>query len=122
MQQHIHGLGSMKMMGPMARNRNNVCLMTLKNSYCFVFLNQMESDLVGRARLAGFHTLWLIKNCLLQKSESFGLNGYQFSTLDKQPKSYLHLVGFHKGSVEGGDLRIIPLTNSSNEFLRLSDH
>lgn len=102
-------------LGPMA------VLLTLKRNYAYVFTNTMKSNLVVKAKKAGFSPLWLMKYVLLQKCGNFGVNGWQFSSLDKQPKSYLSLAGFYKGTVEDGNLTIITLTNAENEFLSIEN-
>ena len=79
----------------------------------------MKSDLVVKARMAGYFPLFLMKNCLLQKSAAFGKNGWQFSSMDKRPKSYLALVAFYKGKEEDGTLSVITLSNKNDELLTL---
>jgi hypothetical protein len=80
----------------------------------------METTLTAKAILAGFKPLFLIKNCLLQ-STKFGINNHQFSTMDKQPKSYLRLCAYFKGSEREGNLTIIPITNSEGRLLSLKE-
>ena len=115
---HIRALRAMKEMGPGVRNSNNVFIMCLKQYYAHLFVEEMETQLTASAVLAGFRPLFLIKNCLLQKT-NFGVNGYQFSSMDKQPKTYLRLVAYFSGSVEGGDLVVVPLANRDNQLLSL---
>ena len=81
----------------------------------------MASELVGNARLAGYRPVFLMKNMLLQKSANFGYRDYQFSSLDRLPKSYLTLVAFVKGSEEEGNLSMVVLTNQRDELLCLAD-
>ena len=81
----------------------------------------MKSSLVIQARLAGYQPVFLLKNALIQRSYNFGVNGYQFSSLDKRPKSYLALVGFSKGTTKDNDFSLITLTNRRNELLTIRD-
>ena len=118
---HAKALEFMKEHGPVLPNSNSLCLMTLKNEYVHAFVNQMGTQLVAKARLAGYHPIWLMKNCFLQKTP-YGLNGYQFSSLNKSPKSYIHLCGFCKGSEEEGNLRIVVLANKNNQFLSITNN
>lgn len=118
---HREAVNFMELHGPCVHGSagNGVALLSLKQAYAHVFVSTMQSELVVQARKAGYHPLWLIKNCLCQTSARFGINGYQFSTLDKRPKSYLSLVAFYKGGTNGEPLIMVTLTNNSNEFLKL---
>ena len=78
-------------------------------------MRNMTSDLVAKARLTGCMPLFLMKNAICSSTRDFGLNGYQMSTLNLQPKSYLALVGFFKG--QGEDLQVITLTNEENKLI-----
>lgn len=122
-EEHNEALQYMLTNGPVVKGcaTPEVTLLTLKKEYAHVFLAGMKSQLVVKARMAGFHPIWLMKNALLQKSQAFGINGWQFSSLDKSPKSYLSLVGFYKGTEADGNLSIITLTNQNNEFLSVTD-
>jgi hypothetical protein len=117
---HVRAMEAMKEMGPGAKNSSNVFLMTLKQYYAHLFVQEMETTLTAKAILAGFKPLFLIKNCLLQ-STKFGINNHQFSTMDKQPKSYLRLCAYFKGSEREGNLTIIPITNSEGRLLSLKE-
>ena len=97
----------------------NMLLLSLKQVYVHVFLGNMESDIMEKARLAGFLPVFLIKNAYLQRSAKFGLNGYQVSTMDMHPKSFLLLVAFYKGKLENDTLEIITLTNKEKQFMVL---
>jgi hypothetical protein len=119
-EEHKEALEYMRMHGPVVKGKAPVTLLSLKNVYTHYFLQGMSSPLVCAARMAGFQPLWLMRNCLLQKS-NFGKNGWQFSSIDKTPKSYISLVGFCKGSEEKHNLRVITLTNRNNKFLALSN-
>ena len=118
---HEDALRFMKEHGPIVTNSDNVALLCLKNAYAHTFVNQMKTQLVANAILAGFQPVWVIKNCLLQKAKSFGINGYQFSSLDKNPKSFIHLVGFCSGNAKDNNLRIIVLKNNEDEFLTINN-
>jgi hypothetical protein len=61
--------------------------------YVAVLMSFLNSPMVKKARLYGFHPLFLIKNSLLGKN-NFGVNGMQFGTIDKDAKSTILLVGF----------------------------
>jgi hypothetical protein len=117
-EEHLRVMKFCQEQGPMLFNSTQVNLLTLKNAYCHVFLGQMESPLVGAAILNGWRPLWMLKNCFLQKTE-YGIRGYQFSTLDKSPKSFMTLIGFFKGSEENHDLKIITLENHNHQFLAI---
>ena len=114
-QQNHASMEFLKDHGPVYNS--GIGFLNLKQNYAQVFLHNMESDLVVKARLAGFYPLFLIKNCLLQESRNFGVNGWQFSTMNKRPKSYLTLLGFWKGSEDNGDLTIISVTNAKNQLI-----
>ena len=115
---HVRAMKAMKELGPAAKNASNIFLMTLKQYYAHLFLEEMETQLTAKAILAGFRPLFLIKNCLLQKTK-FGINNHQFSTMDKQPKSYLRLCAYFKGSEKNGDLCVIPIANEHGRLLSL---
>ena len=98
---------------------NNTLFLSLKNEYAHVFIKNMESPMVAKARLLGFHPLFLMKNAIVQSTEKFGINGHQFTTINLKPKSFLALVGFFKG--KGEDLQLITLKNEDNSnFMVLS--
>ena len=84
-----------------------------------MFLRSMSSELVAKARLAGFQPLFLLKNAIVQKTDHFGLHGHQITTINVRPKSYLAMVGFFRGS--GENLQLITLTNEENHFLVLAN-
>jgi hypothetical protein len=114
-----HQLGMNFMMSHGPAINQNMLLLSLKQKYVHVFLGNMESDLMEKARLSGFLPVFLIKNAYLQKSAKFGINGYQVSTMDMSPKSYLLLVAFYKGNIENDTLEIITLTNQDKQFMVL---
>jgi hypothetical protein len=118
---HRDALEWMKYNGRVLHGSSDILLLSLKQAYAHVFLHAARSDLVVKARMAGFQPVWLIKNCLLQKNSAYGINGYQFSSLDKPPKSYMSLVGFTTGKQEDGTFRLITLTNNKKEFLSLKN-
>ena len=95
-------------------------LLSLKQECATVFLRNMQSELVAKARLAGFQPLFLIKNAIVQKTGRFGINGHQISTINLQPKSCLALVAFFRGS--GDDLQIITLKNEEEEFMVIDNN
>jgi len=92
---------------------------SMKQEYATVFLRSMESELVAKARLAGFQTLFLLKNAIIQDTTHFGLHGHQITTINISPKSYLAMVGFYKGY--GDDLQLITLQNKEQNFLVLAN-
>jgi len=89
--------------------------LSLKNEYAHVFLKNMESVLVAKARLAGFRPLFLMKNAIVQKKSNYGLNGHQVTSINIKPRSYLALVGFFKGGED--NLQLITLKNQQNQFM-----
>ena len=91
----------------------------MKQEYATVFLKSMESELVAKARLAGFQTLFLLKNAIIQDTTHFGLHVHQITTINISPKSYLAMVGFYKGY--GDDLQLITLQNKEQNFLVLAN-
>ena len=109
----------------MARNgavlpNNSTLFLSMKQEYATVFLRNMESEMVAKARLAGYQPLFLMKNAIIQKTDRFGVNGTQVTTINVQPKSYLALVGFFKG--KGEDLKIITLKNGQDNFMVIDNH
>ena len=94
--------------------------LSLKQDYATVFLRNMESELVAKARLAGFQPPFLMKNAIIQKTEKFGVNGTQVTTINIQPKSYLALIRFFKGN--GDNLQVITLKNEAENFMVLDNH
>lgn len=120
-QMHNHDTACqyMKENGPFVANSTNVPILTLKNAYSYHFVQNMKTALVAKARKAGFHPLFVLKNCYLQQTK-FGVNNSQFSTIDKNPKSFLQLVGFTRGTEENGDLTIIVLENKNKQLLRIN--
>jgi hypothetical protein len=117
---HINAMHVMKQKGPAVKNSSNIFIMCLKQYYAHLFVQEMETQLTAKAVLCGFRPLFLIKNCLLQRT-SFGVNNYQFSSMDVQPKTYLRLIAYFKGTVENNDLCIIPITNSKDQLLNLQN-
>lgn len=105
--------------GPMING--GVMLLSLKNAYLQVFLRNMTSAHTIQARLAGYQPLFLIKNCLLQESSRFGINGSQLSSMDMKPKTYLTFAGYYKGSLQDRNLHIIGMTNCDNNLLVQTD-
>lgn len=95
-------------------------LLNMKQQYCYYFVKAMKSKVTAAAYEHGFLPLWLIKNALLIKKPEYGLNGFMFTTIDMTPKSYVHLVGYFRGSKEKGDLSIVTLVNEDNFLLAAS--
>jgi hypothetical protein len=73
--------------------RGDFVKMTVYKSYVSVLISFLNSPIVKKARIYGFHPIFLLKNCLLQKTD-FGKNKMQFSTIDKKAKTSILLVGF----------------------------
>jgi hypothetical protein len=121
LQDHEEALAWMRANGPIVPGSKDLVILNLKQTYAYIFLIAMKSSLVIQARLAGYQPVFLLKNALIQRSYNFGVNGYQFSSLDKRPKSYLALVGFSKGTTEDHDFSLITLTNRRNELLTIRD-
>jgi len=107
----------MKQNGPVLASGHS--LISLKGTCVNVFLNLMSTDLMARAKQAGFQPLFLLKNALCQKvtKKNFGVNMHQFSTLNLQPKSYLVLAAFYSG--QGNNLKVISITGPTGDFLTL---
>ena len=97
---------------------SNVGYLSLKSKYSFAFLKWMTSSIVARAREAGWSPLFLIKNVLLQRNDVYGVRDHIFTSIDLQPRSYLALVGFFKGTT-ATDVSVITINNSNNELLSL---
>lgn len=121
LQDHEEALTWMRANGPVVPGSKDLVILNLKETYAYIFLIAMKSSLVIQARLAGYQPVFLLKNALIQRSYNFGVNGYQFSSLDKRPKSYLALVGFSKGTTKDNDFSLITLTNRRNELLTIRD-
>lgn len=115
---HSDAMKYMASNGPVFEN-SSCFYLSLKQEYVHVFLRNMETDLVAKARLCGFKPLFLLKNAIIQATSNFGLNGQQVTTIDILPKSYLCLVGFFKG--KGDNLQIITLKNQSNKFMVIAN-
>lgn len=115
---HQDGLIWMATNGAVMSNKKSFYL-SMKNEYATVFLKNMKSQLMGKARLAGFLPLFLMKNAIVQRTSHFGINGHQITTINIKPKSYLALAGFFKGS--GDDLQLIVLKNQEDNFMVLAD-
>lgn len=113
--QHGIAMNWMAQHGPVFPNGETFFL-SLKQEYSHVFLKNMETNLMKKAREANFQPLFLVKNIIIQKTDRFGINGQQLSTMNRSPKSYLLLAGFYKGT--GANLKVIPLT-VNNHFMAL---
>ena len=116
---HQEAMNWMARHGP-AFERGQLLYLSLKGDYVHVFDRNMQSELVARARLSGFHPLFLIKNCICQQTGRFGLNGFQMTSINKKPRSYLCLVGFYRG--DGDDLEIITLEDTRNNFMVVANY
>jgi hypothetical protein len=97
----------------------NTLYLSLKQEYATVFLKNMESPLVAKARVAGFRPLFLMKNAIVTETQQFGLNGHQLTSINVKPKSYLALVGFFKGN--NSNLQLITLKNEEQNFMVLDN-
>ena len=97
----------------------NTLFLSVKQEYATVFLKNMESPLVAKARLAGYRPLFLMKNAIVTETSHFGLNGYQVTSINVKPKSYLALVGFFKGN--NTNLQLITLKNDEQNFMVLDN-
>jgi hypothetical protein len=88
---------------------NDFVMMSLFDHYAFTFLNIMGSPMVKIARKFGFRPLFLLRNCLLQRTR-FGVHNHQFSSCDKGAKSTLILLGFWRmRNNDGNDVEVIGL-------------
>jgi hypothetical protein len=122
MDAHVEACEIMSSIGPGCSNMRNAYQLSLKQAYAHHFLTVMSSEIVATMMEKGWAPLWLMKNCLLAKTDRiYAPSGYYFSSLDKTPKSYLHLVGFFRGTKENNNLCIVTLTNNSNQFLRIAN-
>lgn len=105
--------------GPVFSN-GQAFYLSLKQEYVTVFIRNMQSPLVACARKAGFFPVFAAKNIIVQKTENFGINGAQMTTINMQPRSYLALVGFAKGNKD--NLQIVTIKNDNNELMVLPNH
>ncbi len=119
LQEHKLAMTWMAENGPVFPN-GQVFYLSLKQEYVTVFIRNMQSPLVAAARNAGFFPVFAAKNLLVQKTDNFGLNGVQLTTINMQPRSYLALVGFSKGDKD--DLQIITIKNDNNELMVLPNN
>lgn len=120
-QSHKDAFDHMNQYGPALGNeKNQVLLLSLKQIYVMCFERYMSSPLMAAARQADWKPLFLLKTCIVTASDRFGVNGYQVTTVDKHPKSYMLLAAFYKG--KGDNVRIITLTDEANNFMVLADH
>lgn len=117
--EHKLGMQYMAQHGPVMED-NQTYYLSLKKEYCTVFLRNMQSELVAAARRAGFFPVFALKNGLCQHSTRFGINGWQITTINLQPKSYLALVAFVKGKAP--NLQIITLTNANSQVMVLANN
>jgi hypothetical protein len=76
--------------------KNEFFKLVLYDAYAYTFLHFMNSTMVRMARIHGFRPLFMLKNCILQRDNRFGKNGYKFASCNKKkgPKSTLILLGF----------------------------
>jgi len=115
---HTDAMKWMASHGPVFQN-SSCFYLSLKQEYVHVFIRNMETELVAKARLCGFKPLFLLKNAICQQTSHYGLNGQQITTINIQPKSYLCLVGFFKG--KGDSLQIITLKNQRDNFMVIAN-
>ena len=99
---------------------NNTLFLSLKNEYATVFLRNMESPVVAKARLSGFRPLFLIKNAIVQQTDMFGINGWQVTSINLKPKTFLALIGFFKGT--GDNLQLITLQHKDKHNFMVIDN
>jgi hypothetical protein len=121
MDAHLDACEIMSQIGP-GSSMPRAFQLSLKQAYAHHFINVMSSEMVSIMVENGWIPLWLMKNCLLSKCDrTYAPTGSYFTSLDKTPKSYIHLVGFFRGTKEGKDLSIVTLTNRSNHFVRIAN-
>lgn len=118
-QEHALAMEWLAANGPVFAN-GQVFYLSLKNEYVTVFIRNMQSPVVRAGRLAGFFPIFAAKNLIIQKTADFGINGHQLTTINLQPRSYLALVGFYKGTKD--NLQIITLANGNNDLMVLPNH
>ena len=117
---HKEAFAFMNQNGPAVGNDGaQILFLSLKQIYVMCFERYMSSPLMRAARQANWNPLFLLKTCIVQSTKNFGVNGYQVSTVDKHPKSYMLLAAFFKGS--GDNVQIITLTDSDENFMVLSE-
>jgi hypothetical protein len=117
---HNAAFSWMKQYGPACQAGSaNVYYLSLKEEYCTVFERNMSSPLMKTAREANWLPLFLLKQCIVQKTTHFGINNFQISSVDTTPKSYLCLAAFYKG--DGDDLKLITLTDAQSSFIVVGD-
>ena len=89
--------------------------LVLYGKYAHVFVNFMNSMLVQKGRLSGFYPLFLMRNCINQKS-GYGTRNHQFASIDKGAKSSLILLGFFRMANEDvNTLELVSLRSSAND-------
>lgn len=114
-EEHLEAMEWMAGGGGVALEDGKSLYLSLKDEYATVFLSQITQHFVAGARLSGWQPLFLIKNAIVYYSKQFGINGYQLSTINKNPRSFLLLVGFFRGS--GENLQVIALKDETGRFM-----
>jgi len=90
--------------------------MTVYKSYVSVLISFLNSPIVKKARIYGFFPLFLIKNCLLQKT-NFGKKNMQFATIDKDAKTSILLAGFWTMKHNNRDKLAVVALGADGSFL-----
>ena len=115
---HLQAFEWMAARGPVMDN-GRTYYMSLKQEYVTVFINNMKSPLVSAARRAGWLPLFCAKNFLPSFKPGYGMNGgWQVTSVNLTPKSYLCLLGFFKKNADG-EIKIIMLRDSTNRLMVL---
>jgi hypothetical protein len=102
-----------------------VCFV-LYGSYAVVLCKIMSLPIVRAAYQHGWLPVLAIKNCVCQRDLKWGINGYKVASCNKQNKSFLSILGFHKQNVVGDETKFDcisiaydgkPLAIKSNSFV-----
>ena len=103
------------------------CLLTCYGSYAYVVAKLLSLPIVRAAMSNNWSPVLCIKDCIHQNDLRYGVNGTKIATCDRQTKSFICLVGFHRQlSANVNDFECIsmlncgaPITLKSQAFIRL---
>lgn len=99
----------------------NFVKFTLYKGYVSALVTIMNSPMVKKAKLYGFHALILVKNCLLANSGRYGLRGMQFTSVDKHAKSTILLAGFWRMKHDNPDKLEVIAINAEGSMITHSN-
>jgi hypothetical protein len=67
---------------------------TFYKGYVSAIVQMLTSPIVKKAKMYGFHPLFLLKNVLLANNSKYGIKGIQFVSVDQSAKTTILLTGF----------------------------